>query len=475
MADRGRVFDIIVIGGGVNGTGIARDAAGRGLKVALFEAADLGQTPASLAAKLVRGEPAALAPRGAARLRAAMAECERLRAIAPQLVSRLECIMPVRNDSAAAWMILARRGGPPATRAVRLALHPAGEMIGPAYAGGFAYADCWVEESRLAVLNAMDAAARGARIYPRTGILDLRRQAGLWRAETAGAAHFARAVVNAAEPPAGELPGGGTGVAQFRLAKGSQIITRRLDGQSHALVLPNPDGRVTFVVPYERAFSLIGATETPYDGEPAAAQVTAAETDYLCASVNRYCRTAITPDDVLWTLAGVGPVFEAAADGGMPAHRLALAGDAGGPPLLSVYGGRVIFHRRLAERALEMLLPAMGRPVGKPWTAGTALPGGDTADFAAFARLFRAFNTHLDAPTAQRLAGAYGTLVKEFVQPNMGHDFGGGLTRAEVDYLVRHEWARTAEDILWRRSKLGLHVPEGTEARLTAYLDRHGR
>jgi glycerol-3-phosphate dehydrogenase len=284
--------------------------------------------------------------------------------------------------------------------------------------------------------------------------------------------------VNAAGPWAAEVLNVNLGrntPSPIRLVKGSHIITKKLFVENHGIMLRNPDQRLIFVIPYERDFSLIGATAIPYEHDPARAAISEDETSYLCGSVNHYFKSAITPNDVIWTYSGVRPVLATAANGSantVPDFDLDLADEGAAPPLLSVYGGLLATYRKRAEQALEKIMPAIGLAPGRSWTATQPLPGGDIEDLAGFTRLFRAFNTHLDAPTARRLAQSYGTRVKEFVQPNMGHDFGAGLTRAEVDYLVRHEWARTTEDILWRRTKLGLHVPPDTEPRLAAYLAR---
>jgi glycerol-3-phosphate dehydrogenase len=333
-----------------------------------------------------------------------------------------------------------------------------------------------VDDSRLVILNAMDAATRGAKIFPRTQIISATPEDGLWKAETGQQSFHARAIVNAAGPWAPNVLNANLGrntPSRIKLVKGSHIITRKLHPENHGIILRNQDKRLVFVIPYERDFSLIGATAIPYDSDPAPVSISDDETSYLCGSVNHYFKSAITPDDVIWTYSGLRPVLDNVPDGSAktaPEYELDLADEGAAPPLLSIHGGWLATYRKLAEHALEKLMPAIGLPPGRSWTATEPLPGGDIEDLTSFARLFRAFNTHLDAATARRLAYSYGTRVKEFVQPNMGHDFGAGLTRSEVDYLVRHEWARTTEDILWRRTKLGLHVPPDTEPRLAAYL-----
>jgi glycerol-3-phosphate dehydrogenase len=453
MADRGRILDLLIIGGGINGTAIARDAVGRGLKLALFEQDDLGQHTTANSLKLT--EPPA---------RETLAERERLRRIAPHLISRLDVIQT--RPPQRAGFFLQKFNAP---RKRKLSGNPATAVLKPAYRDATPHTDDWAEDNRLVILNAMDAAARGAKIFPRTKIISITPQDGLWKAETASQSFHARAIVIAAGAAANKTLSSLPGTPRINppLVKISHIITKQLYPENHAFLLKTSEPRGVYVIPYEREFSLIGGVEIPYDSTPEAATVSEEETAYLCASVNHYFVNAITPDDIIWTYAGVTPRLDAGQE-----DLLHLAENPATPPLLSVHGGTIINYRKLAERAVDKLLPALGREPGKHWTAGAALPGGDTDDIAAFARMFRAFNTHLDGATTRRLAYTYGTRVNEFVQPHMGHDFGAGLTRAEVDYLVRHEWARTAEDILWRRTKLGLHVPADTEQRLTAYLAR---
>ena len=477
MADRTRILDLLIIGGGINGAGLARDAAGRGLKVALFEQHDLGQHGSSASTKLLHWE---MASSGFRLPREALMERACLMRIAPHLIRPLEFVQPLGKDDdlRSPFRNLIDGFGKlktlPGLRSIPLGRHLFAGTLKPAFAKAAGFSDCWIDDSRLVVLNAMDAAARGAKIFPRTKIIAATPEDGLWKAETGRQFFHARAIVNAAGPWAAEVLNVNLGrntPSRIRLVKGSHIITKKLHAENHGIILRNPDKRLVFVIPYERDYSLIGASATPYDADPGRAAISEDEPGYLCGSVNLYFRSSITPDDVIWTYSGVRVVVErsgkAASD-----DELELADERAAPPLLSIYGGRLATYRKRAEQALEKIMPAIGLSPGRSWTATEPLPGGDIDDLAGFARLFRAFNTHLDATTARRLAFAYGTRVKEFVQPNMGHDFGAGLTRAEVDYLVRHEWARTTEDILWRRTKLGLHVPPDTEPRLAAYLAR---
>ena len=418
-------------------------------------------------------------------------ERERLLAIAPHIIRPLEFVLPHARHLRPAWLIraglflydhLACRNRLPRSRAISLADHPAGRTLLPEYRRGFIYADCRADDSRLVVLNALDAAARGARILPRTKLLRARPESGLWYAETEAGPIVARALVNAAGPWVAELLAASLGrntQKSVRLVKGSHIVVPRLYEGRHAFILQNEDGRIVFVIPYEQRFSLIGTTDIPFDGDPSEVAISPDEATYLCASVNRYFRAKISPAEMVWSYAGVRPLFDDHAKEAKAVTReyvLDLEHASETPPLLSVFGGKITTYRRLAEHALAKLLPALGRPIGRSWTASAPLPGGDFSDFDTALADFRARHASLPAATARRLFSAYGTRAERIARPNMGAqmgaDLGGGLTEAEIDYLVSEEWAVTAEDILWRRSKLGLHVPPDTATKLAAYLAR---
>lgn len=459
MAGRRRaILDLIIIGGGINGTGIARDAAGRGLTVALFEQHDLGEHASSTGSKLLDGGLS----------RDALREREILRKIAPHIIWPVEFCQPDSKEPRARTGLFSSSAALPGAKRISLARHAAGAALKPGYDGALTYAECWVEDSRLAVLNAMDAAARGAKILPRVKFLSAQADKGVWHADTEAGMFSARAIINAAGPWVGEVLRGNLGREApdgARLVKSSHIITKRIYPENHALALRTPDGRDVYVVPYERDYSLIGAAEMPYEGDAEEVAITEQETAYLCESVSRYFRHPVRPDDVLWTFSAVCARF--GADDG-----LVLDKTPGTPPLLTVDGGSMTMYRKRAEQAVTMISLAMGRKAGAGWTANTALPGGDMDDLAHFERVFAACHSHLGPETTHRLVYSYGTRAEMFVGREMGEDFGAGLSAAEVDYLVKHEWARTAEDILWRRTKIGLHAPEGAEDRLVAYLGR---
>ncbi len=493
--------DLLIVGGGINGAGIARDAAGRGLSVLLVEQHDLAAHTSSASTKLIHGGLRYLEYGEFRLVREALRERERLLTIAPHIIWKLDFVLPYARGQRPAWMVraglflydhLARRKFLPASRAVRFGPHPAAGILQPEFRRGFTYADCWVEDSRLVVLNAMDAAERGADIRTRTRLISARPEGALWHArieEASGRCETvrARALVNAAGPWVGNILSTTLGRDEqktVRLVKGSHIIVPRLYEGELAFTLQNPDKRIVFAIPYERDFTLIGTTDIAFNGDPASVEISDAETAYLCESVSRYFRIRVTPGDVVRSYSGVRPLYDDHAQNASAVTRdyvLAVEGGAGQPALLSVFGGKITTYRRLAEQALEKLLPLLGRAVGPGWTAGAALPGGDLpgAHFEAYLAQFSARYPFLPLPLARRLVRAYGTRAPNILGAAtslaaLGEDFGGGLFAAEVDYLVAREWARAPEDILWRRSKLALHMPADTAARLAVYLKEEG-
>ncbi|MFQ5774758.1 MAG: glycerol-3-phosphate dehydrogenase [Kiloniellaceae bacterium] len=488
--------DLLVVGGGINGAGIARDAAGRGLSVVLCEQNDLGSATSSASTKLIHGGLRYLETYEFRLVREALIEREVLLRAAPHIIWPLRFVLPHDKGQRPAWMIrmglflydhLGGRGTLPGSGGVDLRRDPAGAPLKPSFVKGFGYADCWVEDSRLVVLNALDAAERGAEILPRTRCASARRVDGLWQAvlqPTAGGPARtirARALVNAAGPWVGSVLGTLAGIdreSRLRLVKGSHIVVPRIAEGGQAYILQNVDRRVVFVIPYERRFSLIGTTEVPYEGDPAAARISAEETEYLCAAVNRYFAAPVTPERVVWSYSGVRPLYDDASQNVSAVTRDYVfdldPGSAphGAAPLLSVFGGKITTYRKLAEHALAKLLPLIGKPAAA-WTEGAALPGGDIpgADFDGFLAAFGAAHPWLPTDLARRYARAYGTRAETLLAgarglDDLGEHLGDGLYEAEVEYLRRHEWAGAAEDILWRRSKLGLHVAEATRARL---------
>ncbi len=495
MADD--TYDILVIGGGINGTGIARDAAGRGLRVLLCEKGDLAEATSSCSTKLIHGGLRYLEYYEFRLVREALLERERLLRIAPHIIWPLRFVLPYTEGLRPRWLLrvglflydhLARLKSLPRSSGVSLRQSPYGEPMQDRITDGFLYSDCWVEDARLVVLNAMDAAARGAEIRTRTAVASARRDGDAWSATIAGARARetvrARIIVNAAGPWVSETLGrtlGQNATAAVRLIKGSHIVTKKLYEGEQAYILQNPDKRIIFAIPYEHDFTLIGTTDVPYEDEPGPVRISPDETCYLCESVNRFFKMPIAPEDVVWSYSGVRPLFDDAAKNASAVTRdyvLDVADQGGALPVLSVFGGKITTYRRLAEHTLEKLRPYLPR-LQPAWTADMPLPGGDmpNADFVTYLASFKARYAFLTEDRANRLVRDYGTCAETIVGKaksvaDLGEDFGGGLSAAEVDYLVAREWARCAQDILWRRSKLGLRLSKEDVARLDTYLEK---
>lgn len=495
-------IDLLIVGGGINGAGIARDAAGRGLSVLLVEQDDLASHTSSASTKLIHGGLRYLEYGEFRLVREALIERERLLGMAPHIIWPLSFVLPQTQSPRPAWMVrlglflydhLGGREKLPGTRTVALERSALGDGLSPRKGKAFVYSDCWVEDSRLVVLNAMDAAERGATIATRTRLVDARREGDGWVAtiQTVGEAADetrtvrARALVNAAGPWVADVIGRTHGVRAdrgVRLVKGSHIIVPRLYEGDHAFMLQNDDRRIVFAIPYEGKFTLVGTTDEPWTDAPAKAQIGAAETTYLLDTVNRYFARKTEQADIVWSYAGIRPLYDDhSANASAVTRDYVLDLDTGAEgesraPMLNIFGGKITTYRKLAEHAMRELarfFPA----AGGAWTAGAVLPGGDIADadFDGFLRDLTARHPDLPPALLRRLARAYGTRVEAVLgQGNLGPDLGGGLHAAEVDYLVKTEWARTVEDILYRRSKLGLHVPPETPERLAAYLAGQG-
>ncbi|WP_341208903.1 glycerol-3-phosphate dehydrogenase [uncultured Sphingomonas sp.] len=488
--------DLLIVGGGINGTGIARDAVGRGLSVLLVEKDDLASHTSSASTKLIHGGLRYLEYREFRLVREALIERERLWRMAPHIIWPLEFVLPQSNSPRPAWLVrlglflydhLGGRERLPATRTVALDRDPVGRGLKPGNPKAFVYSDCWVEDSRLVVLNARDAADRGATILTHTRLVDARRDdAGGWRATIADATGprqiRARALVNAAGPWVADVLGSVPDARRdrgVRLVKGSHIVVPRLYDGAHAFLLQNPDRRVVFAIPYEQDYTLVGTTDEAWQGEPGRAVIDQQETDYLLGTIARYFERPVVQEEIVWTYSGIRPLYDdRAANASAVTRDYVLDLDTGtdGAPMLSVFGGKITTYRKLAEHALQELarfFPA----AGPAWTADAPLPGGDIAD-ADFDRYLATLQTRyaaLPAPLLRRLARAYGTRIEQLLgdartTANLGEDLGGSLFTREIDYLSANEWASSAEDILFRRSKLGLHVPPDTAARVDAYL-----
>ncbi|WP_044330033.1 glycerol-3-phosphate dehydrogenase [Sphingomonas hengshuiensis] len=488
--------DILVVGGGINGAAVARDAAGRGARVLLVEQNDLAAHTSSASTKLIHGGLRYLEQFEFRLVGEALAERERLLHAAPHLIRPLEFVLPHERSMRPGWMmrlglfLYDRLGGASSlarSHAVRLDRGTRGAPLQPQHRRGYVYWDCWGDDSRLVVANAADAAQRGAAIRTRTRLLSAERKEGRWQAEIEGPEGIqhvsARALVNATGAWAADFLPQRAKVATrsaLRLIKGSHIVTRRLFDGDHAYLLQNPDKRVVFAIPYEGAFTLIGTTDVAWDGALDRVEIDAAETDYLCESVNRWLRTPISAADVVWSYAGLRPLYDDAEANPSAISRdyvLSLDAENGQAPVLSIFGGKITTHRALANRAVDQLAPFLPL-LGAAWTDDAVLPGGDlgAGGLSALVESIAARAPFLDGRTARRLAESYGTSAYRVLggatsASDLGEAFGAGLTEAEVEYLLTEEWAQTAEDILWRRSKLGLHMTPEAIARLTAYVE----
>ena len=485
------LYDLAVIGGGVNGAGIARDAAGRGAKVLLLERGDLAEGTSSNSTKLIHGGLRYLEHYEFSLVREALTEREVLWGIAPHIIWPLRFILPHRPGLRPRWLLrlglflydhIGGRKYLPSAESVDLTRHPAGAVLKGDYTRAFAYSDGWVDDARLVVLNARDAADRGAEVRTRCEVTALSRAGDHWRIEAGGEVFHARAVVNAAGPRVLDLLGraGEPSAQRMRLVRGSHIVVKKLFDHDFAYFFQLPDGRIFFAIPYEQDFTLIGTTDVDHHGSLDEVRASPEEITYLCAGASEYFRTPVTPADVVWTYSGVRPLVddgsgrpEAATRG----YRFEIDGGAGEAPLLSVFGGKITTYRELSAEAIGKLVPFLPVLAGEDWTGGAYLPGGDFGRFdaPALARDLAQRYPFLSAPHAARLVRLYGTLAADILgaaktPADLGEDFGHGLTATEVDHLIAREWARSAEDVLWRRTKLGLHFTPEQTARLAAYI-----
>ncbi|MED5595113.1 glycerol-3-phosphate dehydrogenase [Janthinobacterium sp. P210006] len=497
--------DVLVVGGGINGAGIARDAAGRGLSVVLCEKDDLAAHTSSASTKLIHGGLRYLEYYEFGLVRKALVEREVLLRSAPHIMWPLRFVMPHARGQRPAWLIraglflydmLAKREILPASHGIDLTRHAAGKPLKPEFKRGFVYSDGWVDDARLVVLNAIDAADKGAHVLTQTRCTALAREGGSWLAtlQHAGGRQTmmrARSVVNAAGPWTAEFlqqaAPGGQG-RHLRLIKGSHIVVKRLFAHDHAYIFQHPDGRIVFAIPYEHDFTLIGTTDLDYHGDSGKVEIDDEEIRYLCELSSYYFSKPIVPADVVWTYAGVRPLVEdAAADAKAVTRDYRFELDQEGAPLLSIFGGKITTFRKLAEEALDLLAPILGN-AQPAWTEHACLPGGDVfgstpqnrsvREFGQFVQDLQREYAWLPAALVARYARAYGTRIHRLLAGRkdvaaMGEEIAAGLYAAEVDYLRRHEWAVSAADILWRRSKLGLHLPRGTADTLGAWLLQH--
>lgn len=499
--------DVLVVGGGINGAGIARDLAGRGWRVTLVEQDDLAQHTSSAATKLIHGGLRYLEYYEFSLVRKALQEREVLMKSAPHIIRPLRFVIPHDPAMRPAWMIrcglflydhLARRDLLPGSTSVDLRKHELGQCLQPHLGRAFVYSDGWVDDARLVVLVALDAQARGARILTRTRCTAAQRGPHGWTAtlQSAGGATRqvkARALVNAAGPWTESFlrqqarPARGEMLASrsLRLIKGSHIVVPRRFEHDHAYMFQNADKRIIFAIPYEGRFTLIGTTDVELQGEPRAAHIDAQETRYLCEQANRYFKQPLSPAEVVWSYSGVRPLLDdASGDPSAVTRDYLLEQNSEAAPLLSIWGGKITTFRKLAEDAATVV----GRMLGdarRPWTERAALPGGDftgwvaasgrpDTDFERFvAELARRYPWLAESPR-RRMARAYGSRIAHVLAPSataMGEEIAPGLYEAELDYLRREEWATGADDVLWRRSKLGLHLDAAQRERVAEWME----
>ena len=503
-----QIYDIVIIGGGINGCGVARDAAGRGYSVLLVEKGDLGQGTSSGSTKLIHGGLRYLEHNEFKLVRESLAEREVLWQLAPHIIRPLRFVLPHAPGQRPAWLLRAglflydHIGGRqllPSTRSLDLRTDAAGAPLKPSSISksgkAFEYSDCWVDDARLVVLNARDAASRGAQIATHTAVSHIERNDGKWRVTISGqeAADerqiVARVVVNAAGPwvdnvlnLARQVDGNCFAPSQqnVRLVQGSHIIVPRLYEHERCYTFQNPDGRVLFAIPYEQDFTLIGTTDRDFSGTPDHVSISQDEVSYLCIAASAHFEQPTTPGDVVWSYSAVRPLYDDGSGKAQDATRdyvLTVDGESDDAQLISIFGGKITTYRRLAEDVLGRIDDALGRDTST-WSATASLPGGNFATDAIgakFAELKSAY-PFLRAVTAQRLFQQYGTLATEMLGDakswaDLGHDFSAGLTEREVRYLQSQEWARSTEDILWRRSKLGIRMGAAAQTRLSDFLD----
>lgn len=484
--------DVLVVGGGINGAGIARDAAGRGLKVVLVEKDDLAAHTSSSSSKLIHGGLRYLEHYDFRLVAEALAEREILLNIARHLVWPARFVMPHVPELRPRWMIraglflydhLARRTSLPGSHAVRLDIPPYNSGLKPQFRHGFIYSDCRVDDARLVVINAMDARRRGAEILTCTECLSAQREDRGWRVQLQGGREIrARAIVNAAGPWVKRVLNENLGQPSsdgVKLVKGSHIVLPQLYQGDHAFILQNDDRRVVFMIPYGERHTLVGTTDVALEGEPGVAQASDAEVEYLCRAAGRYLQRPVEPAQVVWRFAGVRPLYDDGTNDPSAITRdytLRVDDDSGAAPVLSIYGGKVTTYRRLAEHALQKLAPYFPGLKGD-WTAKVPLLGGDFAGSSreqARDALFERYH-YLPQAVLRGLFRRHGMLAYPVLEgvttiSDLGADFGAGLYAREIAYFIRDEWAHTAEDVLWRRTKCGLHLTAAQQQAVGDYV-----
>jgi glycerol-3-phosphate dehydrogenase len=494
--DQTPIHDIFVIGGGINGCGIARDAAGRGYSVYLAEMNDLASGTSSGSTKLIHGGLRYLEYYEFRLVRESLMEREVLWCMAPHIIWPLRFVLPHAEGLRPAWLLrlglflydhIGGRKRLPATRTLDMKRDAAAKPLKPLFTKAFEYSDCWVNDARLVVLNARDAADHGATIRTRARVVNARREADHWRigVEDVWTGEIedvqARLVVNAAGPWVDRVLSGAVGqngVHNVRLVKGSHIVVPRKFDDPRAYFFQNRDGRIIFAIPYEDDFTLIGTTDQDFDGDPGESKISDAEITYLCEAASEYFAKPVRREDIVWTYAAVRPLYDDGATKAQEATRdyVLKADEHAGPPLVNIFGGKITTYRRLAESMLEKIEGLIGAR-GKPWTAGATLPGGDFAHDGFESEVSRLNGSYpfLDLKLARRLVRLYGSKARVLLglaksESDLGRRFGADLYEAEVRYLLAHEWAATAEDVLWRRTKRGLRLTRDEASELDKFM-----
>ena len=488
------VRDLFIIGGGINGCGIARDAAGRGYSVFLAEKDDLGSGTSSASTKLIHGGLRYLEYYEFRLVREALREREVLWRNAPHIIRPMRFVLPVQKGLRPAWLIRlglfvydhigGRRLLPP-TRSLDLRGDPAGKPLKPGLSRAFEYSDCWVDDARLVVLNARDAADHNAEIRTRTKVVKARVEEGIWvvtvQDESSTSEVRARMLVNAAGPWVDEIISdvlGSRPAHHVRLVKGSHIVVRRKFADPRAFFFQNKDGRIIFAIPYEGEFTLIGTTDQDFTGDPGTAEIDQREIAYLCSTAGEYFSEPVEPADIVWTYAGVRPLYDDGATKAQEATRdyVLKIDHSSGAPMLNVFGGKITTFRRLSETALALVGEAIGEN-GKSWTADVPLPGGDFGplEFGEIVAGLIHDYPFLEPGHAERLVRLYGTAARKFLgqatkREDLGRFFGADLYEAELRFLAEREWASTGEDVLWRRTKLGLRLNSEQAEAVDAFI-----
>lgn len=492
-----KIFDIFIIGGGVNGAGIARDAAGRGHLVYLAEMNDLASGTSSAATKLIHGGLRYLEYYEFSLVREALKEREILWAMAPFIIKPMRFILPHHKGLRPKWLLrlglflydhIGGRKKLPPTKTINLTTDPAGKPLRADSKTGFEYSDCFVDDARLVILNAKDAANKGAFINVRTKVISAKRAGDIWEIKVKNTLNGktqtikAKSLINAAGPwvdIVSNILSDKNHIKNIRLVKGSHIVVNKLYNHDKSYIFQNEDGRIIFAIPYQEDFTLIGTTDVDYEGDPKDVAISSDELNYLCKASSNYFRQKVKRSDVVWAYSGVRPLFDDGADEAQEATRdyvLKLEKDHGAP-LLNIFGGKLTTYRHLAEEVLERLETVIGKK-GKKWTANSYLPGGDFAigEFDKLVSDLHRQYSFMAYSQIKRMVRLYGTLTKNVLGEaksfaDLGESFGADLSVKEVNYLIENEWTITLEDILWRRTKLGLFISDRDSRALKKYLD----